>query len=105
MTKHVQSGSGSGKSDLSFDWDDRNISHLARHRIKPSEVEEFFHSEPMIRGHEVVDGEDRWTAAGTTRALRALVVVFTMRGESVRPITGWAADRRTKKEYFMERGT
>jgi uncharacterized DUF497 family protein len=52
-----------------------------------------------------VDGEDRWTAAGATNALRVLVVVFTMRGENIRPITGWAADRRTKKDYFMERGT
>ena len=105
MTKHVQSKSGSGPPDLSFDWDARNVAHLARHRIKPSEVEEFFHNDPAIRGHEVVDGEDRWTAAGATNALRVLVVVFTMRDEKIRPITGWAADHRTKKGYFMERGT
>lgn len=105
MTKHVQSESGSGKPLLSFDWDEQNIAHLARHRIKPSDVEEVFHSNPIIRGHEVVDGEDRWTAAGATNALRVLMLVFTIRGENIRPITGWVADRRTKKEYFMERGT
>ena len=33
------------------------------------------------------------------------VVVFTVRGEKIRPITGWDADRRTKKMYFSERGT
>jgi uncharacterized DUF497 family protein len=53
----------------------------------------------------MVDDEDRWTAVGTTNAIRVLVVVFTMRGESIRPITGWVADRYTTKEYFMEKGT
>ena len=91
-------------SDVSFDWDDRNIAHLARHRIKPGEVEEFFNNDPAIRSHEVVDGEDRWTAVGATNVLRVLVVVFTLRGERIRPITGWNADRRTKKEYFQEKG-
>jgi len=94
-----------GTLDVSFNWDARNIAHLARHRIKPVEVEEFFHNDPAIRSHEVVGGEDRWTAVGTTSALRVLVVVFTVRAERIRPITGWNADRRTKKEYFQEKGT
>lgn len=63
-----------------------------------------FCNDPAIQGHDVVDGEDRWTAVGTTGALRVLIVVFTVRGEKVRPITGWNADRRTKKEYFSARG-
>ena len=91
--------------DVSFDWDDQNISHLVRHRIKPSEIEELFCGDPAIRGHEVVDGEDRWTAAGATNSLRILVVVFTVRGGKVRPISGWDADRRTKKEYYSGRTT
>ena len=94
-----------GTLDVSFDWDDQNISHLARHRIKPAEVEEFFRNDPVIRGHEVANDEDRWTAAGTINALRVLIVVFTVRGERIRPITGWNADRRTKKDYFSKRGT
>jgi len=91
--------------DVLFNWDDQNIAHLARHRIKPGEVEEFFHNGPAVRSHEVVDGEDRWTAVGATRALRVLLIVFTVRGQSIRPITGWNADRRTRKEYFQEKGT
>jgi uncharacterized protein len=90
---------------VSFDSGEENISHLAQHRITPSEVEELFSNDPAIRGHEVVDGEDRWTAAGATRSQRVLVVVFTVRDEKVRPITGWDADRRTRQEYFSERGT
>jgi uncharacterized DUF497 family protein len=52
----------------------------------------------------VVGGEDRWTAVGGTNALRVLVVVFTVRAEMIRPITGWNAERRTKKDYFLKRG-
>jgi uncharacterized DUF497 family protein len=91
--------------DVSFDWDDENIAHLTRHRIRPSEVEELFLNDAAIQGHEVVDGEDRWTSVGTTNSLRVLVVVFTMRRAKIRPITGWPADRRTKKEYFLAQGT
>jgi uncharacterized DUF497 family protein len=92
-----------GRVDVSFDWDEGNISHLKRHRIKPSEVEEVFRNDPAIRGHEVVSGEDRWTSVGTTNSLRVLAVVFTVREGIIRPITGWPADRRSKKEYFATR--
>lgn len=90
--------------DLSFEWDENNVSHLARHRIKPSEVEEFFRNDPAIRGHEVEGVEQRWTAVGATKSSRILVLVFTVRNEKIRAITGWDADRRTRKEYFAEKG-
>lgn len=91
--------------EIRFEWDGENISHLARHRIKASEAEEVFRKDPVIRSHDVAYGEDRWTAAGATAPLRILVMVFTMRGEKIRLITGWDADKRTKKEYFLERGS
>jgi predicted DNA binding CopG/RHH family protein len=40
---------------------------------------------------------------GTTDSLRVLILVFTVRNEKIRAITGWDADRRTKKQYFAER--
>ena len=89
---------------LEFEWDDENISHLARHRIEPGEVEEIFRNEPAIKVHDVVDGEGRWTGVGATLSLRVLVLIFTVRNERIRAITGWDADRRTKREYFTERG-
>ncbi len=81
-----------------------NISHLARHRIRQCEIEEMFRADPPITGHEVVSGEDCWSAAGATKALRVLVVVFTRRRERIRTITGWDADRRTKNDFFKGRG-
>ena len=91
--------------EVSQDWNLENILHLARPRIHAPEVEEFFRNEPMIRGYEAVDDEQRWSAVGVTNAVRVLVLVFTVRGERIRPITGWNADRRTKREYFAQRGT
>ena len=90
---------------LVFEWDNENTSHLACHRINPGEVEELFDNDPEIKSHEVVAGEDRWAAVGVTRLLRVLVVIFTVRHDRVRTITGWDADKRTKKEYFTRKGT
>lgn len=92
-------------SDLDFGWDDENVYHLARHRIKPAEAEEFFRNDPIVKGHDVVNSEDRWTAVGATFSLRILVLIFTVRDGRIRVITGWDADKRTKKQYFTERET
>jgi len=70
------------------------------HRIGPEEVEQVFGSQPVIIDHRVVPGEERWFAVGVTSSLRVLVVVFTMRGSRIRPVTGWKADKRTEKTYF-----
>ena len=85
---------------LSFEWDLANIAHLARHRITRLEVEELLEREPRQEGHDVVDGEDRWTVVGSTEALRILTIVFTIRGDSIRPITGWDADKKSIARYF-----
>jgi uncharacterized DUF497 family protein len=91
-------------SEIEFEWDDDNISHLGRHRILPTEAEEVFGNDPVIREYDEA-GEDRWTALGTTKLLRVLVLIFTVRGTRIRVFTGWDADRKTKKAYFVERGT
>ena len=85
---------------MSFDWDLANIAHLARHRITPDDVEELFRREPRQENYDVVDGEDRWTVVGRTKSLRILAIVFTIRGESIRPITGWDADKESIARYF-----
>jgi len=87
-----------------FDWDETNIRHLARHKIRPADVEEVFANDPAIIDHEVVGEEERWSAVGCTNSLRVLVIVFTFRGGRVRAVTGWQADRQTSQQYFKERG-
>lgn len=92
-----------GEDQLSFDWNEANTAHLARHRITPMEAEELFRNEPQIRGYDIVNDESRWTAVGATNSLRVLAIVFTVRDGKIRPVTGWTADRQTRKEFFSRR--
>jgi uncharacterized DUF497 family protein len=77
---------------------------LAAHEVAPDEVSQVFANEASDLRYEVVDSEERWTSVGRTDALRILVVVWTMRGESVRIVTAFEAGRRLAAEYVMERG-
>ena len=49
-------------------------------------------------------GEHRWVAVGATRAGRILSIVFAVRGEAMRPITGWAADKETVDLFLRQWG-
>jgi uncharacterized DUF497 family protein len=46
----------------------------------------------MIAAAGIIAGEQRYEAVGPTKSGRVLVVVFTLRGESYRPITAYPAD-------------
>jgi len=72
-----------------FDWDEHNLKHLSRHKITPAEFEEAMRNNRVIMDVEGESGEERWYVAGVTNGLRILVLVFTYRGEKIRPITGW----------------
>ncbi len=50
------------------------------------------------------ENEQRWIAVGATRTGRILNIVFTVRGESIRPITGWVADKQTADLYLEQWG-
>jgi len=91
-------------ADLSFDWDSGNTRHIARHGITGAEVEEIFAHDPAAIGFETIEGEGRWTVIGHTNSLRFLVVVWTMRGQDVRPITAFEAGKRLRDAYVAARG-
>ena len=90
--------------ELIFDWDEANEAHVARHNITPEEVEQVFANDPMDLGADVVDGEERYTAVGQTKRLRVLVLVWTMRGDAIRPITAFDASERLATRYLAEMG-
>ena len=90
--------------NLNFDWDRGNTGHIAGHGITTSEVEEVFANDPADIGFETVEGEGRWTVIGHTDSLRVLVVVWTMRGSDVRPITAFEAGKRLREAYVAARG-
>ena len=90
--------------ELTFDWDEANIGHVARHSVTPEEVEQVFANDPMDLGADVVEGEERYTGVGHTNRLRVLVLVWTMRGGATRPITAFDASERVATRYLAERG-
>lgn len=83
-----------------FDWDASNLRHLARHRISRLDFEEAMTSGPIFMDVRGESGEERWYALGATGNLRVLFLVFTFRGERVRPVTGWDAGRKLREVYF-----
>ena len=90
--------------ELTFDWDEANIGPVARHSVTPEEVEQVFANDPMDLGADVVEGEERYTGVGHTKRLRVLVLVWTIRGDTTRPITAFDASERLATRYLAERG-
>jgi hypothetical protein len=82
-----------------FDWDDKNVRHLARHGIKPEEAEQVVLNRPVEVGSELRNGEERVAQIGETDAGRVLTVISTTVGEKIRVVTAWPADRNYRR-YF-----
>jgi hypothetical protein len=83
-----------------FEWDAGNILHLARHNVVPGEAEQ-----AILDPHAIVlevqnEDEERLKATGRTSAGRMIVVVFTFRGEAIRPITAYDATSREESIYL-----
>jgi uncharacterized DUF497 family protein len=79
----------------SFDWDDANIAHVAKHDVTPREAEEAYTNNPLYLGYSIVNGEERYSEVGETKAGRILVVVSTMRGDLTRIVTSYDERRST----------
>ena len=90
------------ESDLTFDWDPANTRHVGRHGVTQIEVGEVFANEAVDIDYQVIEGEARWTSVGHTAAMRILVVVWTMRANSVRPITAFEPGKRLASDYLKQ---
>ncbi|MEK7405506.1 MAG: BrnT family toxin [Acidobacteriota bacterium] len=82
-----------------FDWDEANAGHIARHGITPAEAEEVLAGSviPIESGER--GGEERYTELGETARGRLLVVAWTWRGEKVRVVTAFPANRKWRGLY------
>ena len=83
-----------------FNWDIGNIGHVARHNVLPEEAEEAILDPNAILLEIQAGDEERVESVGATSGGRILVVVFTWRGEAIRPITAYAAPVRIQKLYL-----
>jgi len=86
-------------SHVLFDWDEKNLRHVARHQIKPEEAEQVVLNRPIDLGSELRNGELRVAQIGETDAGRVLTVISTIVGEKIRIVTAWPADRNYRR-YF-----
>ena len=86
--------------DESFDWDDANTAHLARHGITPREAEEVIRRDPKLMEVHLRSGEIRRKEVGETASGKILTIVTIARGYKIRVVTGWPSDR-TERRYWL----
>lgn len=51
---------------IEFDWDEANVSHVARHKVSPEEAEQVILNDPVDLRMEMVEGEERYLSIGET---------------------------------------
>lgn len=92
------------KQECEFDWDAHNERHLASHGISHFDAEDVLSGNHILMEYQIEGHEQRWVAIGATRTSRILNIVFAVRDEAMRPITGWAADKETADLYLKQWG-
>ena len=84
-----------------FDWDFRNINHIARHNVQPEEAEEVFFNAPLFRKTR----EGLRVALGRTDDGRYLFVVFAIKPDGkVRVVTARDKSDAERRYYRKEKG-
>jgi uncharacterized protein len=89
---------------LFFDWDQAYRDHIAEHRVATAETEEAFLNAPLdleVQEHET--DLYRYRQIGETRSGRILVLLSTVRHDSVRIITAWDAPKAFKDFYLQQK--
>ena len=84
-----------------LDWDEANTTKLAKHNLTSEEVTSLFHSKVVLLGQiiEPEQEEPRWIALGLTATSRHVTLVFTRRGDCLRPISCRAMRRNERRLY------
>jgi hypothetical protein len=83
-----------------FEWDEENVSHIARHKIEPDEAEAALDNRPLILRTK----DDKYLAYGPTDEGRLLLVVFVQKpGPLIRVITSRDLTEAEKKRFRRRR--
>src|SRR5262245_41843011 len=84
-----------------FDWDAGNLAKNRKHGVDRVDVEQMFQSPMVFAGRivEPVHEEPRWLVLGQNARGRRLALVFTRRGNRVRPISCRAMRSQERKLY------
>jgi hypothetical protein len=72
-----------------FDWDRGNLTKNQKHGVNPKDIESLLRHDLLLAGRitESAHVEPRWLLLGTSDAGRRLALVFTRRGDRLRPIS------------------
>ena len=76
-----------------FEWDDENIEHIARHNVEIDEAEAVFDNKPLIL--RIQDG--KYLGIGQTDEGRYLLVVFVRKPGGTRVITRDLSEAEKKR--------
>lgn len=90
------------KKILGFEWDNWNLDKsYKKHGITPNETEEVFLDEDVKIEKDVKhqQQEKRFIAIGKTTESKLLFVVFTVRVDKIRIISGRMANKKEKEVY------
>ena len=87
-----------------FDWDKHNAGHIAKHQVRPDEVEQVLLNSPIPVNEEIHNGEERFLNIGHTQAGKVLWVCWTLRDGKMRPVTSWVASRDDREDYYAQKG-
>lgn len=86
-----------------FEWDEGNLSKsLKKHGVGYDEVEDVFKNKlaiPLGRQESPHVDEERYCIVGPGREGKMFSIVFTLRGEKIRPISGRLASRKERRMY------
>ena len=87
-----------------FEWDEGNSGKSEKkHGVTDRESEEIFFNQPLIVARSPKGGaEIRYAALGKTYGSRLLAVVFTIRAEKIRVISGRPMSRNERALYEKE---
>ncbi len=86
-----------------FIWDSFNTNHIALHAVSTEEAEQVINNNPFDVERQIRNGEVRFLYLGETLSGRILFVVVTQRGNDLRVVTAFAADRQARKFYTEQK--
>jgi len=84
-----------------FDWNEANISHVARHKVTSEEAEDIFFDKNNVIDEDVAHSlsEKRFIIIGKTQTGRLLYQVFTKRKNKIRIISSRDINKKEVKLY------
>ncbi len=82
-----------------FDWDEGNRAKCQKHGVPIVEIESVFSARVLIVDDPGSEAEPRFRAIGSTATGRSAFVVFTRRGNLIRPISARYMHRKEIVRY------